>query len=41
MTQKFLTLHGLSDLDSNLESVKWYLWHGNVFRGPLLPARLF
>lgn len=32
MAQKFLTWPGLSDLDSKLESVKWVLWHGNVFR---------
>jgi hypothetical protein len=32
MAQKFLTLPGLANLDLKLESVKWYLWHGNVFR---------
>jgi hypothetical protein len=32
MTQKFLTLAELSDLDSELDSVKWHLWHGNVLR---------
>jgi hypothetical protein len=32
MAQKFLTLPELSDLDSELDSVKWHLWHGNVFR---------
>lgn len=31
MDQKFLTLPALKDLESDLESVKWYLWHGNVF----------
>jgi len=31
MAKKFLTLPDLGDLDSNLDSVKWYLWHGNVF----------
>jgi hypothetical protein len=24
--------HDLATLDSELERVKWYLWHGNVFR---------
>jgi len=24
--------HDLATLDSKLERVKWYLWHGNVFR---------
>ena len=32
MAQKFLTLPELSRLDSMFDSVKWYLWHGNVFR---------
>jgi hypothetical protein len=31
MGQKFLTLPVLKDLETDLESVKWYLWHGNVF----------
>jgi hypothetical protein len=25
--------HDLEQLDDELERVKWYLWHGNVFRG--------
>jgi hypothetical protein len=25
--------HDLEQLDEELERVKWYLWHGNVFRG--------
>ena len=25
--------HDLAKLDDELERVKWYLWHGNVFRG--------
>jgi len=24
--------HDLAKLDDELERVKWYLWHGNVFR---------
>ena len=36
VAQKFLTLPGLANLDSRLESVKWYLWHGNVFRAQQL-----
>lgn len=31
MAQKFLTLPVLKDVETDLESVKWYLWHGNVF----------
>ena len=31
MAVKFLALPDLEDLTAELDSVKWYLWHGNVF----------
>jgi hypothetical protein len=31
MAVKFLALPELENLDAKLDSVKWYLWHGNVY----------
>ena len=31
MAPKFLTLRELADLAADLDRVKWYRWHGNVF----------
>ena len=31
MAHKFLVLPDLADLAADLDRVKWYLWHGNVF----------
>jgi hypothetical protein len=31
MAKSFADLKSLKDLESALDSVKWYLWHGNVF----------
>jgi len=31
MTKSFADLESLKDLESAFDSVKWYLWHGNVF----------
>ncbi len=32
MAKKVSSTEEFQELESNIESVKWYLWHGNVFR---------
>jgi hypothetical protein len=31
MAKPFTSLEGLKDAETQLEKIKWYLWHGNTF----------